>query len=67
MLSGDLYHYPAERTLKDILPSSGRRNDAQASASKAKVEALLNDKGATLWIRHDIVADTKLKSPAYYD
>ena len=36
--------------------------------SKAKVEAVLKDKGATLWIQHDIVADAKLKkSPAYYD
>jgi glyoxylase-like metal-dependent hydrolase (beta-lactamase superfamily II) len=68
VLSGDLYHYPSERTLKDFLPFGGRGNDAQETASKAKVEALLKDKGATLWIQHDIVADAKLKkSPAYYD
>ena len=65
---GDLYHYPSERTLKDFLPFGGRGNDAQEAASKAKVEALLKDKGATLWIQHDIVADAKLKkSPAFYD
>jgi hypothetical protein len=46
----------------------GRGNDAQEAASKAKVEALLKDKGATLWIQHVIVADAKLKkSPAYFD
>jgi N-acyl homoserine lactone hydrolase len=68
VLSGDLYHYPAERTLKDFLPFAGRGNDAQEAASKAKVEALLKDKGAVLWIQHDIVADAKIrKSPAYYD
>jgi N-acyl homoserine lactone hydrolase len=68
VLSGDLYHYPAERTLKDFLPFSGRGDDAKEVASKAKVEALLKDKGATLWIQHDIEADAKLKkSPAYYD
>jgi glyoxylase-like metal-dependent hydrolase (beta-lactamase superfamily II) len=68
VLSGDLYHYPAERTLKDFLPFGGRGGDAQEAASKAKVEALLKDKGAVLWIQHDLVADAKLKkSPAYYD
>lgn len=58
----------AERTLKDFLPFGGRGNDAQEAASKAKVEALLKDKSAILWIQHDIVADAKLKkSPAYYE
>jgi N-acyl homoserine lactone hydrolase len=67
VLSGDLYHYPSERTLKDF-PYGGRANDAQEAASRAKVEALLKEKGATLWIQHDIVADANLKkSPAYYD
>jgi N-acyl homoserine lactone hydrolase len=68
VLSGDLYHYPSERTLKDFLPFGGRGNDAQEAASKAKVEALLKDKGAVLWIQHDIEADAKLKkSPAFYE
>ena len=68
VLSGDLYHYPAERTLEDFLPFGGRGSDAQEAASKAKGEALLKDKGAVLWIQHDLVADAKLKkSPAYYD
>jgi N-acyl homoserine lactone hydrolase len=68
VLSGDLYHYPSERTLKDFLPFGGRGNDAQEAASKAKVEALLKDKGAVLWIQHDIEADAKLtKSPGFYE
>jgi N-acyl homoserine lactone hydrolase len=68
VLSGDLYHYPAERTLKEFLPFAGRGDDAQEAVSKAKVEALVNKKGATLWIQHDIINDHHLnKSPAFYD
>jgi N-acyl homoserine lactone hydrolase len=68
VLSGDLYHYPAERTLKDFLPFAGRGNDAEEAASKAKVEALLKETGAVLWIQHDIIADAKLKkSPGHYE
>ncbi len=68
LLSGDLYHYPAERTLKDFTPLAALGVPAQEDASKAKVEALLKEKKATLWIQHDIIADAKLKkSPAFYD
>ena len=68
LLTGDLYHYPAERTLKDFTPFSALGEANQETASKAKVEALLKAKKATLWIQHDIIADAKLKkSPAFYD
>jgi glyoxylase-like metal-dependent hydrolase (beta-lactamase superfamily II) len=68
LLSGDLYHYPAERTLHDFLPFGGRGDDAKEAASKTKVEALVNKEGATLWIQHDIINDRHLnKSPAFYD
>jgi N-acyl homoserine lactone hydrolase len=68
VLSGDLYHYPAERELKDFTPLANLGVPAQEDASKAKVEALLKQKHATLWIQHDIIADAKLKkSPAYYE
>src|SRR5437016_9406118 len=68
LLSGDLYHYPAERTLKDFTPFASLGNAEKETASKAKVEALLKKEGATLWIQHDIVAYAGLKkSPAYYD
>ena len=68
VLSGDLYHYPSERTLKDFTPFANLGNPQQEIASKAKLEALLKDKGAKLWIQHDIVADAELKkSPAYYE
>ena len=68
LLSGDLYHYPAERTLKDFTPFATLGDPAKEVASKAKVEALLKEKNATLWIQHDILADAGLKkSPAFYE
>jgi len=67
LLSGDLYHYPAERTLKDFTPFASLGNPQQEAASKAKVEVLLKEKHAQLWIQHDLLADAKLKkSPAFY-
>ena len=68
VLSGDLYHYPAERTIKDFTPFAALGDPVKETASKAKVEALLKEKGAVLWIQHDILADAKLKkSPGYYE
>jgi glyoxylase-like metal-dependent hydrolase (beta-lactamase superfamily II) len=68
LLSGDLYHYPAERELKDFTPFSALGNPEQEAASKTKVEALLKEKGAALWIQHDLIANSKQKkSPAYYE
>jgi glyoxylase-like metal-dependent hydrolase (beta-lactamase superfamily II) len=64
-LSGDLYHYPIERTLH--VPARGRFQE-QFEASKAKVEKLLSETHATLWIQHDKVANAARKmSPKYYD
>jgi len=68
LLSGDLYHYPSERTLKDFTPFGNLGDPQTEAASKAKVEALLKEKKAELWIQHDILAFGKLKkSPAYYE
>jgi glyoxylase-like metal-dependent hydrolase (beta-lactamase superfamily II) len=68
VLSGDLYHYPAERTLKDFTPFAALGDPAKEVASKAKVEALLKENNATLWIQHDMLADALLmKSPAFYE
>src|ERR1700733_12173567 len=44
VLSGDLYHYPAERELKDFTPLGNLGNPAQEAASKAKVDVLLKHK-----------------------
>lgn len=67
VLTGDLYHYPVERTVKDFNPYGGKVSDAE-SASRAKIEAFLQEKGATLWMGHDILQFATLKkSPAYYE
>jgi glyoxylase-like metal-dependent hydrolase (beta-lactamase superfamily II) len=66
LLTGDLYHYPAERALKTPPPNAD--NKELSTASRAKVEDLLQKAGAKLWIQHDIVANATLrKSPQYYD
>jgi len=66
LLSGDLFHFPAERTLNKV-PTSDF-NPEQTAASRAKVEALLQKTGAQLWIQHDVVANRTLKkAPAYYE
>jgi glyoxylase-like metal-dependent hydrolase (beta-lactamase superfamily II) len=66
LLSGDLYHYPAERTL-GRLPTFEVSED-QTKAARAEVERFLQRTGAQLWIQHDLVAHRKLKkAPEYYD
>ena len=66
LLAGDLYHYPEERA-KGILPTFEFSAD-QSRASRAKVEALLKQTGAELWIEHDMATHAKLpKSPAYIE
>ena len=65
VLTGDLYHYAAERTLKKI-PNNDSKDLTQAS--RAAIEAFLQKTGAQLWIQHDISANARLKkSPLYYD
>jgi glyoxylase-like metal-dependent hydrolase (beta-lactamase superfamily II) len=66
VLSGDLYHYPQERTL-GRLPTF-ELNEEQTRASRRDVEAFLKKTGAQLWIQHDFTASAKLKkSPAFYE
>jgi glyoxylase-like metal-dependent hydrolase (beta-lactamase superfamily II) len=65
ILSGDLYHFSEEVTLK---PAPRGRNAAQTAASMAKIQALIAKTGAQLWIQHDSPSIAKLKkSPAYYE
>jgi glyoxylase-like metal-dependent hydrolase (beta-lactamase superfamily II) len=66
VLSGDLYHYPAERTLKDFNPYGGKTSETEL-ASRARIEAFLQEHHAQIWIGHDILQFAKLKkSPQYY-
>jgi N-acyl homoserine lactone hydrolase len=66
MLSGDLYHTRANRRLRRA--PIFNYDAKETLASMDKVERLLTETGATLWIEHDkTLADTLKKAPAYYD
>jgi glyoxylase-like metal-dependent hydrolase (beta-lactamase superfamily II) len=65
VLSGDLYHYPEERTLGRMPPEERTTGTA---ASRQRVEELLRSTGAQLWIGHSMeFFRTVRKSPAWYD
>lgn len=66
MLSGDLYHYPEERTMNRMPPAEEKAG--QTLASRKAVDAFLQRTGARLWIQHDLTAHRKLRlSPEFYD
>ena len=66
VLSGDLYHFRFSRE-NQRTPEFNFSRD-QTLESMERVEALLTETGATLWIEHDhALADTLKKSPAFYD
>ena len=66
VLSGDLYHYPEERSL-DRLPT-GDYDVAQTRQSRIELEAFLARRNAQLWIEHDLIAHRqRRKAPAFYD
>jgi len=66
VLSGDLYHYPEERTLSRL--PVAEYNKEQTAASRAELEVFLKRTGAQLWIQHDFLGNAKLKkAPAFYE
>ena len=66
VLSGDLYHYPEERTL-DRVPTF-EFNQEQTRATRVTIDAFLKRTGAQLWIQHDFNGNAKLKkSPDFYE
>jgi len=66
VLSGDLYHYPEERTLHRLPVADF--NKEQTAASRAELEVFLKKTGAQLWIEHDIIANARLKkAPLFYE
>jgi len=67
MLSGDLYHYPEERSFKRR-PPDNEFSPEQSAASRRVIEEYLGKTKIPLWIEHDYEFITKLKkAPAYYD
>ena len=66
VVSGDLYHYPEERTLNRIPTFDA--DQQQTAASRAALDVFLKKTGAQLWIQHDFIANAKLKkAPSYYE
>jgi N-acyl homoserine lactone hydrolase len=66
LLSGDLYHYPEEMTLK-VVPSFDF-NKEQTAKSRASIEDFVKKNKAQLWIQHDYTAGIKRKmAPEYYE
>jgi N-acyl homoserine lactone hydrolase len=66
VLSGDLYHYPEERTL-DRVPTFDA-DPAQNRKARAAVDTYVKNNRAQLWIQHDFKGNAALKKgPAFYD
>ena len=66
LLSGDLYHFPQERTLNRF-PVFEFDKD-QTRRTRLQIDDFLKATGASLWIQHDFIANGKLrKAPAFYD
>ena len=67
LLTGDLYHYPSELEDRTFNPYGGPVA-AQENESRAKVDAFMKQKGAKMWIGHDLKLFGQLKkSPAFYE
>lgn len=66
VLSGDLYHFALSRQDRRV-PSFNVDRDATL-ASMDRVESLVQDTGATMWIEHELALfETLKKAPAFYD
>jgi len=66
LLSGDLYHYPEERTL-DRVPTFDA-DGGQNRKARAAIDAFVKKNNAQLWIQHDFKGNAALKkAPAFYD
>jgi glyoxylase-like metal-dependent hydrolase (beta-lactamase superfamily II) len=66
LLSGDLYHYPEEITLKKIPNFDTDRQ--QTAKSREMIEEFVKQNHAQLWIQHDYTTGIKRKvAPAFYD
>jgi glyoxylase-like metal-dependent hydrolase (beta-lactamase superfamily II) len=66
VLSGDLYHHQAERTLKKMPEREAA--EGVTARSRAALDAFISASGALLWIQHDPATWARLKKvPAFYD
>lgn len=66
LLSGDLYHFPQERTLNRFPVFEFDKE--QTRRTRTEIEEFIKTTRASLWIQHDFIANGKLrKAPAFYD
>ncbi len=66
VLSGDLYHFRLSRADRRV-PTFNVDRDATL-ASMDRIEAFVEEAGATFWIEHDLALFQELdKAPAYYE
>ena len=66
VLSGDLYHFRLSRAERRVPTFNVDRE--QTLASMERVEAFVEDVGATFWIEHDLALFQELDlAPAYYE
>jgi len=66
MLSGDLYHFEESRAWRRV--PTFNADAEQTLESMDKVEMLLEETAATLWIEHNLeLADRLRKAPEFYD
>ena len=66
VIAGDLYHLPQEINMHRF--PTFEFDKEQSAASRAKVEAFVQQTGARLWIEHDLPTFTILKkAPAFYE
>jgi glyoxylase-like metal-dependent hydrolase (beta-lactamase superfamily II) len=66
LLTGDLYHYPEERAAKTF--PSFEVDRAKSAASRERIEALVEQAHAQVWIEHDTLGYARLrKAPQFYE
>ena len=64
VLSGDLYHFAANRSLARV--PEFNFDEAQTRESMAAIDEFLEESGAELWIEHDSLRASKI-APEFYD
>ena len=66
VLSGDLYHFEESRAWRRV--PTFNVDAEQTLASMDKLERLLEETGATLWIEHNLeLANELRKAPGFYE
>jgi glyoxylase-like metal-dependent hydrolase (beta-lactamase superfamily II) len=66
LIAGDLYHLPQEINMHRF--PTFEFDKEQSAASRAKVEAFVQQTGARLWIEHDLATFNLLKkAPGFYE